>query len=184
MLLLILHVLSHGKKSLNIIVWPLLHQYCPENAEKSFFSGFIGSCNTRSRTSFILRRSSLVWDASIYWFGSFSTRLSFNWIQGTVDSISNLDSAVSFSWQNIVLPSGASASRSLIVKFGTFDSTRVAFRLIFPSVSSIYYLNSLQINGSVSSSNNTDTVRLLLEVDGDPSQLFVTNISVATPETT
>jgi hypothetical protein len=46
--------------------------------------------------TFTGRRAPLTTDLSTYWFGYYSQRLNFNWTQVQVDSVSDMDSALSF----------------------------------------------------------------------------------------
>jgi hypothetical protein len=61
--------------------------------------GFIISSDN-SAMRFICRNTPLVTDVSTYWFGSLSDRS--NWTQVQDDCITGTDSAISFSWQNIL----------------------------------------------------------------------------------
>jgi hypothetical protein len=128
--------------------------------------------DTTTAFTFVCRRSPLVTDASTYWFGSLTNRLNYNWTQVTTDSVSNVDSAFSVSWQGVALGTGESATRSLIAKFGTYDADILTIFLDLPDLPGpVYYKNTIEIPGTAQSSNPGDLLGVILLVDGNVDQV-------------
>jgi hypothetical protein len=122
------------------------------------------------------RASPLVSAVSTYWFGVYSNRTANNWTQSPVDSLVNIDSGFTVSWQGISVPGNGIATRSLIEKFDIYNADQIMLSLTFPSSPDpLYYMNSIEFPGYVQSSNSSDLLRLLIVIDDDTSRIFRTS---------
>jgi hypothetical protein len=75
----------------------------------------------------------LVSDVTTYWFGLFSEVRANNWTQIEFEDLNDTDSAQAFSWQALSVPADSTLTRSVIVKFGEFESADVFLSPIFSS---------------------------------------------------
>jgi hypothetical protein len=133
--------------------------------------GFVVASNVYA-VSFICRMNALVTDVSTYWYGYYSDKSSNNWTQTTADSYTG-DSAFAFSWQSISIPPLGNTTRSIIVKFGTFDPGVVMLTLQMLSLPSPFSADgNVSVIGFISSLNISDIVRLVGVIDQDTTQIF------------
>jgi hypothetical protein len=132
----------------------------------------------RGVITFIVRSAPFVSDVSTYWFGVVSSLSMSNWTQVTADSIANIDSTWTLSWQNITVPTKGIITRSFLVTFGILNADQITLNMDIPAINgSIYYRDSLEISGEISSSKLDDILQILIVIDNDPSQIIPTDIS-------
>jgi hypothetical protein len=128
--------------------------------------GFTVHSGTNALT-FITARYPLVTDVSTFWFGWYYNRTNNGWAQVPEDSFSEGDSALSFTWQGIEIADGGVVKKSVIVRFGQFETNRVTLTLgVIPE--SVEIGKPLLITGSVRASGEpTDAgISLFLTIDG------------------
>jgi hypothetical protein len=126
--------------------------------------------------TFITGGYPLATNASTFWFGSYENRSKDGWSQVTEDSLSGVDSALSFTWQGIEVGSGARVRKSVIVRFGSFETNHITLTLIFPYLVEAIEANTpLSIAGYVTSSTSPTSpdLRLFLSIDNtDAAELI------------
>jgi hypothetical protein len=128
--------------------------------------GFVAASSGNALT-FICRDYSFVSDVATFWYGASSDRFLHNWTQVEVDGISQIDAAISFSWQTLVIPAAAFVFRSLIAKFGVLDPGRLtaSFAFVFNSDGSV------DVSFRVDSTHAPDFISVLFVADDDLSNV-------------
>jgi hypothetical protein len=128
--------------------------------------GFQARSN-RYQLTFICRGHPLVTDVATYWFGRLDEDCTiWQWLQKSDESdVSGVDSAMGFSWQNISVPPGETATESMIIKFGPYKLFTVCVTWNPVSAPSPLYLwSSLSIAGS-SCRSGIDRQQLYAAID-------------------
>jgi hypothetical protein len=128
--------------------------------------------STANAFTLIGRDYSLVRSLTTYWFGALGSRSANLWTQTSATTFSGSDSAMSFSWQGILIPSGQSTTVSMIMRSGTFDSVAPTLMMtdtIFPAHA--LPTDLLRIRGRVSDAHSDASVRLLFVIDDDYSRV-------------
>lgn len=99
--------------------------------------------------TFITAGYPFVTPVSTFWFGPLNTFLSNGgWSQVDGESFSNGESALAFSWQGVTVVRRSSVLKSVVVRFGGFQTSSVTLRLTFPPLASaIYYRWPITIHG-------------------------------------
>jgi hypothetical protein len=130
-------------------------------------------CSTSHELTFICRSYPLVRNVSSYWFGAYNVRSSHNWTQITDNEVSGIDTGATISWQEILIPSGRSLTRSIIVKFGPFSSgNTLELSLTFPQIPSTFTgYEELLISGTVTISSWN--YKILTMIDNDVFTLSI-----------
>jgi hypothetical protein len=121
--------------------------------------------------SFILRDYPLVTNASTYWFGPAISRLIYLWAQTTLNSESEVDTALSFSWQRINVQPGQEYWISTIAKFGVFRPPELILSLVFPTVpvGGIFHKTPITLYGTISGAIRHPSILLVVD---DLSNVF------------
>jgi hypothetical protein len=133
--------------------------------------GFVMYSSINSFT-IIGRSYPLVRDLTTYWFGSQGSRSSYYWTQISSTSISGVDSGMTFSWQQILIPSNGSVTVSVIMRSGNFDPMSPILNMtntIIPS--QIPLTGSFSIHCSVSDSHSSVLVNLIMVINDDHSNI-------------
>jgi hypothetical protein len=86
---------------------------------------------------------------STFWYGDFFNRTANGWTQVEEDFFTDGDSAMSFTWQGIALAPGAAVAKSVIVRFGPFESSHVTLAVSFPDLSEVPASAQVSVTGSV-----------------------------------
>jgi hypothetical protein len=124
--------------------------------------------------TFITGGYSLVTDASTFWFGRFSNRSDNIWNQVQELSFAGADSAMAFSWQDIVLLPGQRSRQNVLMRFGGFETSHVSLTLTFPSFATPVFCHApLAFQGvvNVEGSPTEPAVTIFLVVDGDIAEM-------------
>jgi hypothetical protein len=117
--------------------------------------------------TFITGGYPFVTDVSTFWFGSYDNRTEKEWTQVIENSFSGGDSALSFWWQNIIVPAGETVRKSVIVRFGSFETAHVVLMIEEKKTRSVSVDGQLLITGVVNviGSPAKDGISLFLVVD-------------------
>jgi hypothetical protein len=147
-------------------------EYLPENAPVTSAPEGRGFTvrSPGNLLTFITSRYPFVSNVSAFWFGrrdGISTGGA--WSQVENESFSGGDSAIAFSWQGVEIDPGTEITRSVVVKFGELETSRVVLTLKFPPLPILVYPQApLIINGDVEAEPLPSglVIRLILVVDG------------------
>jgi hypothetical protein len=114
----------------------------------------------------------LIDDVSTFWFGDVLELAGKAWTQVTEPWFLGEDSAMAFTWQGIALPAGGTLTKSVIVRFGGFESSNIVLSVAFPRAGEkLYCLDTFKISGVASMTDARQPtgklIRLFLEIDAD-----------------
>jgi hypothetical protein len=120
------------------------------------------------KCTYITGKHPLVDDVTVYWFGYYYDRTEARWSQVVVDYFSGRDSALSFSWQDVLLPANSITRKSVIVKFGDYEIARLELQLAFPDLSGEWYSKkAIEISGIVRATGTLSNIKLILVINGE-----------------
>jgi hypothetical protein len=130
------------------------------------------------RIDFFCRDHPLAIDSSTYWFGSLVDRFDFNWTQVTGESFCDSPSAISISWQDLVVEGQSSAVVSTVVRLGEGSEPPVLEILSTSMPLRIYFGDYLEFNGIPEDPDETDVISLIIVVDFDYGELVILDENV------
>jgi hypothetical protein len=135
--------------------------------------------SSQNEIRFVCRSYPLVQDVSSFWIGSFSSLTDNSLAQAAPGTVSGVDSAAAFSWQQIVIPAEGFVTRGVIVRFGRDEAAILTLSLTFPTVSLPFVpSDALEVTGTITDSRSAEGVRLLCVIDDDFSTLQSANLSL------
>jgi hypothetical protein len=147
-----------------------LWQYDPERAAVSAIPGRRGFAvhAPGQILTFITAGYPFVTNVSTFWFGNSSGLYTDEpWSQVVDDAFDGFDSALAFTWQGINVPADGEVRKTVIVRFGQFESSRVTLSLE-PLTGTFYFKSSVPVRG-LANAEPLPTgfgIRLLVVVDG------------------
>jgi hypothetical protein len=146
-------------------------EYLPENAPVTSAPGGRGFTvrSPGNLLTFITSGYPFVSDVSTFWFGPDSGISTGEvWSQVEADSFTGGDSAIAFSWQGVAIGPGMQVARSVVVKFGELETSRLVLVLTSAPQGLVYAQAPMMINGVVEADPLPSGLRiqLILVVDG------------------
>jgi hypothetical protein len=122
--------------------------------------------------SFVTGRSPFVTDVSTFWFGALADRRANEWTQVATDSFSGADSAMAFTWQGIAVSGQSWVKRSVIIKFGGFNSSPLDLSVTL-ATSTVLVNTVVTVTGTVLTPvlPTSPEVRLFFVPDADETSL-------------
>jgi hypothetical protein len=118
------------------------------------------------KVTYVTGNYPLVDPVTSYWYGEYYDRYDLRWTQVREDSFSGRDSACSFAWQDVLVRSGQTVVKSVIIKFGEFEYAQLNLTLS-ASKGEVVLNEAVEIRGSIQASGQESTIRFCLIVDGD-----------------
>jgi hypothetical protein len=134
--------------------------------------GFTIVSNENALT-FITSGYPFVTNTSTFWFGWFHNLTNEIWNEVEVDEFIEFDSAMAFTWQNLTIARHVTVTKSVIVRFGRFETSRIDLRLSFPLPTTVYCYSPFTIFGSATAIGRpTDlAMRVFVRIEGELTEV-------------